>query len=75
MTWREQSDLRSRAVRAEPMHELAHRSYAEVLLAQQRLGAARQLIGDVVAELRTSGMLPDPRTLRLAQRLGVDGVV
>ncbi len=64
-----------RAVQAEPMHEVAHRAYAEVLLGQQRLGAARDLIADVIAELRRSGMPPDPRTQRLAQRLGVDAAV
>jgi DNA-binding SARP family transcriptional activator len=62
-----------RAAQAEPVNEAAHRGLAEVLLAQHRLGAARDVVATVLDGLRRAGVRADTPTLRLAVRLGLDG--
>jgi LuxR family transcriptional regulator, maltose regulon positive regulatory protein len=62
-----------RAAEAEPVNEAAHRVLAEVFLARHRLGAAREVVSMVLAELERAGMRADTPTLRLALRLGLTG--
>ena len=66
--------LALRAVAAEPMHEAAQRTLAEVLLAQHRLGAARSVLGDLVVGLNEAGLPPEPRTVTVLRRLGIGNI-
>lgn len=64
--------LAVRAATTEPMHEGATTALAGVLLARHRLGAARQVLGSFVDELRSTGLTPEPSTIAMGRRLGVD---
>lgn len=65
-------ELALRAARAETGHEASHRTLADVLVAQHRPGAARDVLRPLLSTLADAGIRPDAATVSLARRLGVE---
>lgn len=63
--------LALRASEAEPLAEPARCVLARALLAQRRIGAAADIVRDVLRELDELDLAPEPDTRRLAMRLQV----
>lgn len=63
--------LAARAIDADPVNERCHRALARALEQQNRVGAAREVLSVILAELADSGLSPEIATSELARRLGV----
>lgn len=63
--------LANRASRAEPLNESALRVLAASLLAQRRLGAATDVLRQLLEHLRAVQIPPEAETRALAERLGI----
>lgn len=65
-------ELALRATACEPHNEHATVALAATMLARGRIGVARTLVGDLLADLRAAGLTPATRTTTLANRIGLD---
>lgn len=61
-----------RASSVEPLNESSQRVLAASLLAQRRVGAAREVLHHLIDQLTEIKIPPEPETVRLATRLGID---
>lgn len=68
----EAEQLAHRAVTIEPLYEPAVRAMAATMMANRRLGAAREALSKLTAELASAGIAPEPATMQLVRRLGGD---
>src|SRR5690606_32346053 len=59
-------ELALRATACEPHNEHATVALAATMLARGRIGVARTLVGDLLADLRAAGLTPATRTTTLA---------
>jgi DNA-binding SARP family transcriptional activator len=66
----EAEQLAHRATEIEPLYEPAVRALASTMVASRRLGAARETLAKLTAELSGAGMTPEPATMHLIRRLG-----
>ena len=64
--------LAATAVEVEPLNERATGTMVRVLLERGRVGAARELVSQLLKELAAVELEPEPSTLDLVVRLGVD---
>jgi DNA-binding SARP family transcriptional activator len=67
--------LAAKGVEVEPLNEHATGALVKVLLQRRRIGAAREVVSALLDELATVGMSPEPGTLDLVARLGIESSI